>query len=113
MPECLIQSCGADCGQCDTLERFLAGDASGSVNSETGYRCCWLPVDYPEGRDCPIKTCCRQKSVRFCGECNQLDQCERMQAFYGQPGYDALRKRMLEAFRMRRDNDEDLVPEVE
>jgi len=111
-PECLIQCCGADCGQCDTFKRFLAGDASRLVNPQTGYRCCWLPVDYSEGRDCPIKACCRQKGIPFCGECNQLHQCERMQAFYAQPGYDAFRKRMLEVVRTRKKNDEDSVPEV-
>ena len=96
-PRRLVRFCGADCGHCDTYRLFLAGDASGLVNRETGYRCCWLPAHYREGRDCPIKTCAEQHGVAYCGACSQFDQCERMQAFYAQPGYDALRERMLQA----------------
>lgn len=96
-PDRLIRSCGADCSQCGTYELFLTGDESGLVNPQTGYRCCWVPADYPEGRDCPIRTCCERKAILFCGECDELKQCERMEAFYAQPGYDALRKRMFEA----------------
>jgi len=95
-PERLIRYCGADCGRCDTYDRFLAGDRSGGVNPETGYRCCWLPVSYPEGRECSVKACCEQRDVPFCGTCDELDRCARMWAFYAQPGYDVLRKRMLE-----------------
>lgn len=86
----------ADCGQCDTYKRFLVGDAGGVVNPETQYRCCWLPRDYPQGRECPIRTCCDDKEVSLCGECRQFETCERIQAFYAQPGYDRLRTRMLE-----------------
>ena len=101
-PKRLLQSCGADCSPCETFKLFLMGDARGLVNSQTGYRCCWLPVDYPEGRDCPIKACFRQKSLSFCGECDQFDRCERMEAFYAQLGYDALKRSMLEAVRRSR-----------
>ena len=93
-PRRLLQPCGADCSQ---FKLFLTGDLSGLVNPETDYRCCWLPVDYPEGSVCPIAACCRQKALLFCGECDQLDRCERMEAFYAQPGYDVLRRRTLGA----------------
>lgn len=95
-PERLIRFCGADCSNCDTYRRFLAGDANGLVNPETGYRCCWLPETYSEGRDCPIRACCEEKRIPFCGSCDQFEQCVPMREFYSQPGYDALRKRMLE-----------------
>jgi hypothetical protein len=104
-PGWLIRYCGADCSRCDTYARFLDGDAGGLVNPESRYRCCWLPTDYPEGRDCPIRVCCDERAIRFCGECPQLDVCERMNAFYAQPGYDQLRARMLEEVAKRRVGD--------
>jgi hypothetical protein len=61
LPKRLIRCCGADCSNCDVYKRFLAGDESGLANPETSYRCCWLPKDYPKGRDCPIRTCCEEK----------------------------------------------------
>jgi hypothetical protein len=96
-PERLIRFCGADCARCDSYQLFLAGDDSGLVNPETGYRCCWLPREYSKGSDCPIRLCCEQKGLRFCGECAQFEMCGEMAAFYAQPGYDELRNRMLEA----------------
>ena len=95
-PNRLIRFCGVDCSACDTYKRFLAGDETGLVNPENDYRCCWLPKDYPRGRDCPIRICCDEKGIRFCGECGQFEGCGRIQGFYAQPGYDALRNRMLE-----------------
>ncbi len=97
--ERLIRFCGADCSTCDTYRRFLEGDESGLVNRETGYRCCWLPGDYPRGRDCPIRMCCEERGVRFCGECDLFEDCARMRRFYAQPGYDELRRRMLDIVR--------------
>jgi hypothetical protein len=73
------------------------------VNSETGYRCCWLPESYPEGRDCPIRVCCEERDVLFCGACAQLEQCTRMEEFYTQPGYDELRRRMFDEIRRRKE----------
>ena len=96
VPKRLIRFCGADCSNCDTYERFLAGDESGLVNPENDYRCCWLPKDYTKGRDCPIRTCCEEKGILFCGECGQFEQCVTMKEFYSQPGYDELRRRMFE-----------------
>ena len=95
-PERLIRYCGADCSQCDTYERFLRGDAGGVVNPETLYRCCWLPQDYPQGKDCPIRTCCDEQEILLCGECKQFEACDSIRAFYAQPGYDKLRMRMLQ-----------------
>jgi hypothetical protein len=95
-PERLVRFCGADCSNCETYERFLAGDGGGVVNPETGYRCCWLPEDYPRGRDCPIRVCCEERGILFCGMCGQLEECARMEAFYAQPGYDRLRRRMFD-----------------
>lgn len=95
-PERLVRFCGADCGDCGTHTRFLGGDFGGLVNLDTAYRCCWLPESYPDGRDCPIKTCCEQRGIWFCGSCDQFEQCARMKAFYAQPGYDELRRRMLD-----------------
>jgi len=92
----LIRFCGADCGECDTYRRFLAGDKGGLVNSRTGYRCCWLPKDYPKGKDCEIRECCEGKGIRFCGKCDQFEECDRMEAFYSKPDYDRLRVRMLQ-----------------
>jgi hypothetical protein len=91
-----IRFCGSDCSDCDKYKRFLAGDEGGLVNPETNYRCCWLPPDYPKGRDCPIRICCEEKEILYCGECSQLEACITMQEFYSQPGYDALRRRMFE-----------------
>jgi hypothetical protein len=96
IPDRLIRFCGADCSSCETYRHLLAGDASGLVNPKTQYRCCWLPADYPEGRDCPIRTCCEEKGHLFCGECDQFEGCTRMSEFYSQPGYDECRKRMFE-----------------
>jgi len=96
LPGRLMRFCGADCRDCDTYRRFLAGDAGGVVNPETGYRCCWLPKEYPKGRDCPIRVCCEEKGVILCGECSEFDECARMTEFYSKPGYDELRRRMLE-----------------
>ena len=73
------------------------------MNPETGYRCCWLPRDYPQGQDFPIRVCCEEKGILLCGECDGLEDCERMAQFYSRPGYDALKSRMLqEAARRRR-----------
>jgi hypothetical protein len=96
LPGRLIRFCGADCGRCDSYKHFLAGDESGLVNPETDYRCCWLPKDYPGGRDCPIRACCEEKGILFCGECGQFEGCVRMREFYSQPGYGELRRRMLD-----------------
>jgi hypothetical protein len=94
-PRRIVRYCGADCGSCGTYQRFLTGDESDVVNSQTGYRCCWLPEGYPEGRDCPIKQCCEAEGVLYCGMCSEMERCTRMDAFYSQPGYDALKQRML------------------
>lgn len=96
-PKRLIRFCGADCGQCATYERFVAGDTSGLVNQQTGYRCCWLPADYPQGTACAIATCCEGRGLLFCAACDQFNRCELVEAFYAQPGYERLRERMLEA----------------
>jgi hypothetical protein len=101
-PKCLIRFCGADCRNCDQYKRFLEGDASGLVNPENDYRCCWLPKDYPRGRDCEIRTCCEDKGIMFCGECGQFEECTRMNEFYAKPGYDELRRRMLQQIAIRR-----------
>ena len=95
MPKRLVMFCGSECSRCEAYERFLAGDESGLLNPETQYRCCWLPKSYPRGIDCSIRICCEEKGIRFCGECDQFEGCARIGAFYSQPGYDALRKRML------------------
>jgi hypothetical protein len=95
LPDRLIRFCGADCSGCEAYQGFLAGDESGLVNPESEYRCCWLPASYPGGRDCPIRTCCEERGLTFCGECTQFAECTRMAEFYAQPGYDRLRKRML------------------
>ena len=95
-PTRLIRYCGADCSDCGTYRRFLVGDESRVVNADTGYRCCWLPAGYPEGMDCPIRVCCEERGVLYCGLCAELETCRRMEAFYSQPGYDALKQRMLE-----------------
>lgn len=50
-PRRLVRFCGADCSNCETYKRFLMGDESGLVNPENDYRCCWLPKNYPKGRD--------------------------------------------------------------
>lgn len=102
VPKRLVRFCGANCGNCDTYKRFLAGDESRLVNLETGYRCCWLPEDYPKGRDCPIKACCEQKGILFCGECSEFEGCIRMKEFYSKFGYDELKKRMLEEIARRK-----------
>lgn len=96
LPERLIRFCGADCSSCDTHKRFLAGDESGLVNPENQYRCCWLPRDYPRGRDCPIRICCEERGILFCGECGEFEGCKRMEAFYSQSGYDEAKRRMFE-----------------
>jgi hypothetical protein len=95
-PERFIRFCGADCSDCDTYKHFLAGDESGLVNPETDFRCCWLPKDYPKGRDCWIRICCEEKGILLCGECDQFEECVRIEEFYAKPGYDELRKRALE-----------------
>jgi hypothetical protein len=106
LPKRLIRFCGADCSNCDTYRRFLAGDESGLVNSENNYRCCWLPKDYPKGRDCPIRICC-EEVILLCGECSQFEGCAEMKEFYSKPGYDELRRRVLEEVaKMRREYDE-------
>ena len=104
LPKRHILFCGADCSNCDTYKRFLAGDESGLVNPENSYRCCWLPKDYPTGRDCPIRTCCEEKEILFCGECGQFEECVTMKEFYSKPGYDELRRRMLEEISKSREN---------
>lgn len=101
-PERLIRFCGADCGGCDTYHRFLSGDETALVNPENEYRCCWLPKSYKKGRDCPIRICCEDRGVLFCGECAQLGGCERMEVFYAQPGYDEAKRRMFEEIQRRR-----------
>jgi hypothetical protein len=101
--------CGADCSNCDTYKHLLAGDESGLVNPESGYRCCWLPKDYPRGRDCPIRACCEEKGILLCGECDQFEVCATMKEFYSRPGYDKLRTRMLELVAAMRQSDTDTV----
>lgn len=110
-PKRLIRFCGADCGQCASYERFLAGDTSGLVNPETEYRCCWLPADYPQGRTCAIAACCEGRGLSFCARCDQFNRCEIVEAFYAQPGYERLRERMLEALNRRKGRSEDLASE--
>jgi len=96
LPVRLIRFCGSDCSNCDKYKRFLAGDETGLVNPENAYRCCWLPKDYPKGKDCEIRMCCEEKGILFCGECGQFEECVRMREFYSKPGYGELRRRMLE-----------------
>lgn len=94
-PERLIRFCGAECDTCDTYKRLLAGDKSGIVNPETGYRCCWIPKAYHKGKDCEIRLCCEDRGLLFCGECKQFEECPLMREFYSQPGYAELKERML------------------
>jgi len=101
-PERLVRFCGADCGSCEVYKRFTAGDERALVNPENNYRCCWLPKDYPRGIDCEIGTCCEEKKVPYCGGCTEFEGCARMKEFYSKPGYDALRKRMLEDLKEHR-----------
>jgi hypothetical protein len=101
-PSRLVRFCGADCSECDSYWRFLAGDASGLVNPDSGYRCCWLPRDYPHGRDCGFRICCEARGLRYCGECDDFERRERIAAFYAQPGYDKLRRRMASLIRSER-----------
>lgn len=98
-PDRLIRFCGADCGNCNTYKRFLEGDESGLVNLENNYHCCWLPKDYPKGKDCEIRTCCEEKGILFCGLCDQFEECTIMKDFYSKPGYTKLKIRMLEEAR--------------
>lgn len=105
MPDDMIRFCGADCSDCEAHRRFRAGDESWLVNPETGYRCCWLPRDYARGHDCPIRLCCEERSIRFCGVCDEFDTCDRMAAFYARPGYHRLRERMLQIVRQRRQDE--------
>jgi hypothetical protein len=103
LPKRLIRYCGADCSDCEAYLRFLVGDERGLVNAESGYRCCWLPEGYPEGRDCPIRVCCEERGILFCGMCGQLEECARMASFYARPGYDELRRRMLAQIERRKE----------
>lgn len=102
LPTRLIRFCGSDCSNCDSYKRFMMGDESGLVNIETNYRCCWLPRDYPRGKDCEIRACCEEKGILFCGECGQFEGCIRMKVFYSKPGYDTLRRRMLDEVKKRK-----------
>jgi hypothetical protein len=102
VPQLSIRFCGSDCNGCQTYQRFLVGDESGVVNADTQYRCCWLPVDYPRGRDCEFRTCCQEQGLQFCAECAQFETCARARQFYSQPGYERLRERMFEALEARR-----------
>mgnify|MGYP001086819604 CR=1 FL=1 len=102
LPKRLIRFCGSNCSDCGTYKKLLAGDEGGLVNPENNYRCCWLPKDYPRGRDCEIRTCCEEKGILYCGECDQFDECIRMREFYSKTGYDELRRRMLEEVRRMR-----------
>jgi hypothetical protein len=106
-PEQPVRYCGADCTRCETHVRLLAGDTSGVVNEETGYRCCWLPSSYPEGRDCPIKACCQRRGLDMCGACDEFPRCDLLRPFYAQPGYDALRERVIQLVRERRKDQPD------
>jgi hypothetical protein len=89
-----LRFCGVDCLKCATYQGYLAGETKGLVNPETQYRCCWLPRDYPEGRDCTIRLCCEGRGLVLCGECSQFEVCPTLREFYAQPGYEALRQRM-------------------
>lgn len=91
----LIRFCGSDCSNCNTYKRFLEGDESELVSTESNYRCCWLPKDYPRGRDCEIRICCEDKGISFCGECARFAGCAIIEEFYSKPGYHELRARML------------------
>ena len=93
----VIEPVGADCRQCSTFRAYLKGGKDRLVNPESNYRCCWLPDDYPGGRDCEIKTCCRERSIDFCAQCRQFQVCVRMKEFYSQPGYEKLLERMRRA----------------
>jgi hypothetical protein len=103
LPKRSILFCGSDCSQCHRYQQFLAGDERGVVNIENQYRCCWLPKDYPSGRDCPFRTCCEEKGIMFCGECALFETCAKVREFYAQPGYDKLRARMFEAIERRQE----------
>ena len=100
-PERFVRFCGSDCTGCEAYKRFLIGDEKWLVNSKSGYRCCWLPKDYPRGIDCEIRICCEEKEIEYCGECPQFEDCTRIKQFYSKPGYDVLRKRMLRVLRRR------------
>jgi hypothetical protein len=100
-PARFIQYCGADCRECDTYQRFIRGEDVTLCDREQKYRCCWLPDDYPRGGDCYIKACCVKRHVSFCGACAQFAECATMKEFYAQPGYDVLKKRMLEQLKKR------------
>jgi hypothetical protein len=69
------------------LKRFMTGSEDSLVNVQTGFRCCWLPKDYPKGRDCEIRSCCEEKGIEYCGECPQFETCLRMKKFYSKSGY--------------------------
>jgi hypothetical protein len=45
--------------------------------------------------------CCEERGILFCGVCDESEQCVTMEEFYGQPGYDALKRRMFEEIERR------------
>ena len=98
-----VRYCGPDCTRCETHTGFLKGDVGGLVSEETGYRCCWLPSSFPEGSDCPIKACCEGSSFDICGACGDFPACELLRLFYAQHGYNALRERVIQLIRERRE----------
>ena len=96
-----VRFCGVDCSQCATYQGYLAGEVGGLVNPDTQYRCCWLPPDHPSGRDCPIRVCCEGRGLALCGECAQFEVCPTLRDFYAQPGYEALKQRMVQEMARR------------
>ncbi len=85
----------------------MAGNEDWLVNAQSGFRCCWLPRNYPKGRDCEIRICCEEKGIEYCGECLQFQTCTRMKEFYCQLGYDAAKRRMLKIIEERRRRQKD------
>ena len=71
--------CGLYCGACQTMLETKAGTGTypcyGCKSEQSALHCA----------NCGIKACARSKGYEFCGECAELNNCEKMHQFMIDP----------------------------
>lgn len=69
--------CGAYCGTCREYRKTCKGCKPGYLDGSRDLR----------RAKCKMKKCCLARGQVTCGDCEEYDHCETVQAFLNHPGY--------------------------
>ncbi len=87
----LFAACGLYCGACESLHRSMEAKQSSAIQCLG----CWSNEKPPAyGEKCQVRSCCKKRKIKTCGECDDFP-CPTIQTFFtGGPRYE-LREKYL------------------